>query len=154
MNINLGVKKLTDTATIPQYAHEGDMCFDLYADSVTLKHREDVPCVEIGTGLAFEIPEGWGMKVYSRSGHGFKNHITLANGTGIIDQSYKGELKVKLKAEGAEGARFLNCLKRGDRIAQAMLVPCPKVSFHVIDELSLSERGDNGIGSTGTNETH
>jgi dUTP pyrophosphatase len=102
--------------------------------------------VALKTGLAFEIPEGYVMKVYSRSGHGFKNGIRLANGTGIIDSDYRGEVMVKMHNDGDTAV----LITAGERIAQAMIEPIQQVSFEVVDELSDTARGSGGLGSTGT----
>lgn len=148
--IELAVKPLTETALIPAYAHEDDFCFDLAVDSVAVEiHANGATTAVIGTGLAFDIPKGWGLLVFSRSGHGFKHGVRLANGTGIIDAGYKGELMVKLVADLESGAQMLRDLKPGDRVAQATLVERPMVKFKVVSELSMSDRGTGGLGSTG-----
>ncbi len=97
------------------------------------------------TGLAFEVPHGHVLKVFSRSGHGFKYGVRLANGTGIIDSDYRGELMVCLKNDGPEPM----VVHHGDRITQAMLVPIPQVELIEVQELSDTERGAGGFGSTG-----
>ena len=84
--INLKVKRLTDTAKLPTYAHDGDACFDLYADEDVLIHHGNT--MKISTGNAFDIPSGYCLKVYGRSGLGYKHGLSLVCG-GIIDQSYK-----------------------------------------------------------------
>jgi len=139
----LKVKRLQSDATLPRYATPGAACFDIASD-------EDCSIMPGGqrrilTGLAFEVPEGHVMLVYSRSGHGFKNSVRLANGTGVIDSDYRGELMVALRNDGTE----LFMVRRGDRIAQAMLVPIPRVEFVEVDELTSTERGEGGGGSTG-----
>lgn len=100
------------------------------------------------TGLFFEVPQGKVLLVFSRSGHGFNHDIRLANCVGIIDSDYRGELKVKLTNDSTQA--FFN-VKRGDRIAQAMLVDSNQVQFEIVEELSETERGTGGLGSTGTN---
>jgi dUTP pyrophosphatase len=149
--VPLKVKRLTDTATLPTYATDGSACFDLYADQV--RNPEIVsnvsagdPCV-IDTGLALEIPAGWCMLIFSRSGHGFKDDVRLANCVGVIDSDYRGEVKVKLTKDG-DGAGWLGVF-HGDRIAQAMLVPTYRVGFKEVTELSDTARGTGGFGSTG-----
>lgn len=147
----LGVKRLTDTAILPSFASAGAACFDLHAD---LKSEEG--CEQIifsyehifRTGLAFDIPEGYALMVYSRSGHGFKNDVRLANCVGVIDSDYTGELKVKITIDN-DGSFTVN---HGDRIAQAMLIKLPSVQLVEVDELKSTERGANGFGSTGTGE--
>lgn len=145
----LGVKRLTDTAILPSFASAGAACFDLHAD---LKSEDG--CEQIifsyehifRTGLAFDIPEGYALMVYSRSGHGFKNDVRLANCVGVIDSDYTGELKVKITIDN-NGSFTVN---HGDRIAQAMLIKLPSVQLVEVDELKTTERGANGFGSTGT----
>ena len=144
MNLKLKVKRLTDTAKIPTYAHEGDACFDIYSDGIK----------EIGgattthsTGLKFEMPKGYAMMIYSRSGMAFKSDTRLANCVGVIDSGYVGEVMVKLTSDsGCLGALDY---KRGDRIAQAMLIPVPVVEFEEVDDVEDTERGDGGFGSSG-----
>jgi dUTP pyrophosphatase len=97
------------------------------------------------TGLSFEIPEGHVMKVFSRSGHGFKQGLRLSNGTGIIDSDYRGELMVKLHNDGVKTAY----IAAGERIAQGMIVPVEQAEFVFADSLSDTERGTGGLGSTG-----
>lgn len=145
----IGVKRLTDTAILPVFASAGAACFDLHAD---LKSEDG--CEQIifsyehifRTGLAFDIPEGYALMVYSRSGHGFKNDVRLANCVGVIDSDYTGEVKVKLTIDH-DGCFTV---KHGDRIAQAMLIKLPSVQLVEVDELKTTERGANGFGSTGT----
>ena len=142
MTLTLKVKRLTETAKLPTYAHEGDACFDLYADEdAKVSH---LSAVKISTGIGFDIPEGYCIKVYGRSGLGYNHGISLACG-GIIDRSYKGNVFVSM-------TRFVcgtYVVKKGDRIAQAMLIPVPVVMFEEVDSLSESERGDGGFGSSG-----
>ncbi|QXV85477.1 dTUPase [Escherichia phage VogelGryff] len=147
--IPVGVKLLTDTAILPAFATAGAACFDLHAD---LKSEDD--CDQINfyneyifrTGLAFDIPKGYALMVYSRSGHGFKNDVRLANCVGVIDSDYTGEVKVKLTIDH-DGSFTVS---HGDRIAQAMLIKVPCVQLVEVDELKTTERGANGFGSTGT----
>ncbi|HEI0612396.1 TPA: dUTP diphosphatase [Escherichia coli] len=141
--VMLGIKRLTPDAVIPAYASSGAACFDLVATS-----DGDVPpgCANVfDTGLAFEIPTGHVMMVYSRSGHGFKQGIRLSNGTGVIDSDYRGEVKVKLHNDSSSAFR----VNKGDRIAQAMIVELPTVKFMELNSLSSTERGTGGFGSTG-----
>lgn len=139
------IKKLHTNAVIPQYATTGAACFDLVSvnEVMLTPGREHVA---LKTGLAFEIPEGYVMMVYSRSGHGFKNGVRLANGTGVIDSDYRGEVMVKMHNDGST-ALLVNA---GERIAQAMIVPAMQVELQVVDELSDTARGSGGFGSTGT----
>lgn len=147
-SIMLGVKKLHDDAAIPAYAHTGDCCFDIRAyGEPEYQHASGAAVVK--TGVAFDIPAGFAMIVYSRSGHGFNYDVRLANGTGIIDSGYKGELLVKLTADSGKGQEYLDTIKHGERIAQAMLIPVPHVSLVEVGDLTYSDRGAAGFGSTG-----
>lgn len=153
--MNLKICKLNANATVPTYAHGTDACFDLYAATVDgmtkmgamLSHGSPVVC---GTGLAFEVPEGYALMIYSRSGHGFKTNTRLANCVGVIDCGYTGEVMVKLTMDDQFLENELDLyIKPGDRIAQAMLVQVPRITFEVVEQLSLTERGDGGFGITG-----
>lgn len=150
--MELKVKKLHEDAILPTYGSPGAACFDLYAledgyvpSEPPPGHSGHPPYAIVRTGLAVEIPSGWCMKVYSRSGHGFKNGIRLGNGTGIVDHDYRGEVMVILRND----SRYSFSFNRGDRIAQAMLVPVERVSFVEVEELSDTARGTGGFGSTG-----
>lgn len=141
--IEIKIKKLAANAATPSYATDGAGCFDIRATAnavIDARKQSTIP-----TGLAFEIPPGHAMLVYSRSGHGFKHGLRLANGTGIIDSDYRGELMVALRNDS--DTPYL--VSEGERIAQAMIVPLPKVIFAEVAELSETERGDGGLGSTG-----
>jgi len=140
--MKVNILKLHPDAIVPQYQTPGAACFDLHAinDGIV---SHDAACV-FGTGLALEIPEGYKINVYSRSGHGFKHGIRLANGTGIIDSDYRGELMVKLVSDGG-----LLAVKAGDRIAQAEIAKVDRAEFVEVASLPETERGAGGLGSTG-----
>lgn len=141
------IKKLNEHAKIPTYATDGSGCFDLYSvDSAVLVAGE---AEELSIGLAFEIPKDHVMLIFSRSGHGFKEGIRLSNCVGVIDSDYRGEVKVKLHKDENLTATVVYQIHRGDRIAQAMVIPVPKVEFELVDELSTTERGEGGFGHTG-----
>lgn len=142
--MHLKVKRLDPAAIIPSYATPGAACFDLHALHCSSVHG-NTPVI-IRTGLAFDIPEGWALKVYSRSGHGFKHDVRLGNCVGIIDADYTGELMVKLTCDREFGHLSIAA---GDRIAQAMLERVERVEFVEVDELKVTERGAGGFGSTG-----
>lgn len=152
------VKKLHKNAKLPTYATPGSACFDLYALAARTAPLFPGEKLTFRTGLAFEIPSDHVMLVFSRSGHGFKNDIRLANCVGVIDSDYRGEVAVKLVSDDqslngsffgkVEDKTFLQ-FGPGDRIAQAMIIPVQQVSFCEADELSETERGTGGFGSTG-----
>jgi dUTP pyrophosphatase len=151
----LKIKKLHPGAQVPVYATAGAGCFDLHAATVDGKEHIGSNVwggypVTCGTGLAFEIPEGWLMLIFSRSGHGFKHDTRLANCVGAIDSDYRGEVQVKLTCDQEHNEDAVPLFVRpGDRIAQAMLVRADQWGFEVVDELSETERGEGGFGSTG-----
>ncbi len=143
--MKLNFKKLDPNAKLPKYATDGAACFDFYAVSdrcVTLRcHDTNI----FRTGLSVEIPEGYALIIYSRSGHGFKHDTRLANCVGVIDSDYRGEIQVKLTYDSYEHVDILP----GDRIAQGMLIPTPQVEICEVEELSDTVRGNGGFGSTG-----
>jgi dUTP pyrophosphatase len=139
------IKKLTPSAQMPVYATPGAACFDICTTSHS-GYIQPGTSVVFTTGLSFEIPEGHVMKVFSRSGHGFKHGLRLVNGTGIIDSDYRGELMVKLHNDGGKSV----LIESGERIAQGMIVPVEQAEFVFADSLSDTERGTGGLGSTGT----
>lgn len=153
--MNINIKKLHPNAQTPTYAHAGDACFDLHAATVSGKPfvgqivYEGAPLV-CGTGLAFAIPDGHVMLVFGRSGHAFHHDIRLANCVGVIDAGFAGEVMVKLTCDAPDDdASPPYKVNIGDRIAQAMIIPVERVSFAVVDELSETQRGDGGFGSSG-----
>lgn len=145
--MNLKICKTYSDAIVPKYATDGAACFDLHA--ITEKPMEILgpnESIVVRTGLAFEIPPGHVLMVFSRSGHGFKHGVRLVNGTGIIDSDYRGEVLIGLHNDRTHESFDV---RTGDRVAQAMLVPVPRVTFHVVEQLSITERGEGRFGSTG-----
>jgi len=90
------------------------------------------------------------MLIFSRSGHGFKNDARLANCVGVIDSDYRGEVAVKMTSDRQFSDAHALVVRNGDRIAQAMIIPFPKIKFEEVDELGSTERGTGGFGSTGS----
>lgn len=146
----LRIKRLHPDAKIPQFATAGAACIDLHAiEAHAFKpHPTDVHAVIFRTGLAVEVPPGWCLEIYSRSGQGFKDAIRLSNCVGIIDADYRGEIMVSLRADGEHCSK----VRTGDRIAQAKLAPAPRFEIVEVEELSETARGEGGFGSTGTGE--
>lgn len=139
--------KLHKDAVVPTYATDGAACFDIYACELTSLFGEKDPSgVLISTGIAVEIPEGHCMKIYSRSGHGFKNSVRLANCVAVIDSDYRGEIKIALikDNDAAPGVE----IKAGSRIAQGMIEKVEQVHFHEVMKLNNTNRGIGGFGST------
>lgn len=138
----------------PVYATDGSACFDVYAHDVV--EVSSTGRVILGTGLTFNIPKGYALMMYSRSGHGVNQNIVLANGTGIIDSDYRGELKLRLVRHRALpniGFVEVGSTVVGTRVAQLMLVPVPQVRLVEVDEIDdpAGTRGVGGFGSTGSN---
>ena len=137
-------KRISPLAITPRYSTEGAGCFDLFTAEDAVFNADGF--ADVGTGIAFEVPSGWALKVYSRSGMGFRVGLRLANCVGIIDSDYRGEVRLALQAD-----RELpyTTVKAGTALAQAALVPLPHVLFEEVDELASTERGSAGFGSTG-----
>lgn len=136
--MEIKIKRLHPDAKIPRYSKVGDAGMDVYAISKERKNK----FIEYGTGLALEIPEGYVCLVFPRSSLSNKD-LVLANHVGVLDSGYRGELMLRFKKMGEE------VYEVGDRIAQIIIVPYPKIDFREVNELSSSERGDDGFGSTG-----
>ena len=141
----IDVKKLNENAVIPTRAHDGDAGVDLYAclgDSVIIKSGETV---KIPTGLSIAIPDGYFGGVVARSGLATKQGLRPANCLGICDAPYRGEYIVALHNDSKED-RVVN---HGDRIAQLVVIPFLPARFIEVYELTETERGTGGFGSTG-----
>lgn len=143
----MNIKLLNDKAVVPFYASAGAACFDIATDGQI--RYDEYGNADCGTGLAFEIPENHVMMVFSRSGHGFKYDISLSNSVGIVDADYRGEVRVKLRADSTAGQEILDNLQKGDRVAQAMILPVTRATLSVVETLSETDRGAGGFGSTG-----
>lgn len=137
-------KKTHHAAKTPTYGTSGAACFDFYATERAIVHPKSKSDL-LDTGIAFEIPEGYVMLAYSRSGHGFKNGIRLCNSVGVIDSDYRDSVKVRLVNDSYVPFE----IAPGDRILQAMIIPVPTIELIEDDVLSDTERGLGGLGSTG-----
>ena len=142
----LKIRKLREDAFIPMQATPGAAGFDLHAieDAVVYKHQPTL----VKTGLAVEIPPGYELQIRPRSGLAFKKGLTVLNSPGTIDADYRGEVGVILSNFGSYDSCYT--VKKGDRIAQAVICPVPKVQILEVDELSDTGRGTGGFGSTGS----
>ena len=144
MELELRCRRLTDGAVLPSRAHDGDAGLDLHAaESRMLEAGERA---SIGTGIALEIPTGHAGLVLPRSGLAARHGIALVNAPGLIDSGYRGEVRVLLlntdRAEPFE-------IAPGDRIAQLLITPFAPATPVEAVELSASERGAGGFGSSG-----
>ena len=187
--VNVKIKRLRDNASMPMYAHDGDVGMDLTAISVEYDQEHDMYIYH--TGLAVETDKGYGILLFPRSSNR-KTDAYLCNHVGIVDSSiYRGEIMLCFKNRDslrtlALEARFLECVeslkfkdidrltldeaknnsgltwmdamrnpmafapyKVGERIAQMVVVPYPKVKIEEVNQLSITDRGENGFGSTG-----
>lgn len=145
------IKRLHKDAVIPRYAKPGDAGLDLTATS---KWHDEYGNVCYGTGLAFEIPEGYVGMVFPRSSC-TKKSILLGNAVGIIDSGYRGEVSFKFKPSLVltSGINYNKNIPDdydiGERIGQIIIMPYPQIEFVEVDELSETERGTGGYGSSG-----
>lgn len=145
--VEVKVKKLHEDAHIPLKAYEADAGFDLYAyipeGAIRIPAQKNA---KIGTGVAVAIPEGYFGAIYARSGLSTKQGLRLANGTGVIDSLYRGELIVPIYNDNPLGSKEI---RHGEKIAQLVIHPLPQVIFKEVDNLDETERGEGGFGSTG-----
>ena len=136
------IKKLSTDTVIPSYAKVGDAGMDLIATSII---SEEVFQITYGTGIALEIPNGFVGLVFPRSSIR-KTDLSLTNSVGVIDSGYRGELQATFrKHKGVASTKY----EVGDRIVQIMIIPHPTIEFEEIEELTNTERGEGGFGSTG-----
>jgi dUTP diphosphatase len=143
--MELRFKQLSDAARLPSRANSGDAGLDLYAaERVTIGPGGGR--ASVGTGLAVEVPPGHAGLVLPRSGLAAKHGIALTNAPGLIDSGYRGELRVLL-LNTDPGAPFE--VEPGDRIAQLLILPLVEADPLEVSELSGSDRGDGGFGSSG-----
>jgi dUTP pyrophosphatase len=139
------IKKLSENAVIPTYAKEGDAGMDVVATRII---NETLDSITYGTDIALEIPEGFVGLVFPRSSIR-KTHLHLSNSVGVIDSGYRGELQATFKKIQGISNNALDNYKVGDRIFQLMVIPHPTIQFIEVNELSNTERGEGGFGSTG-----
>ncbi len=145
-DLTVKIKRLDPAAKLPVRATPGSLCYDLYALDDGKPHPSDDHAVHYRTGLAFECSPGWGFKIHSRSGHGFKSALRLSNSTGLIDCDYRNEVQVSIRFD-ASGTHRAKKLRAGDAIAQIEFVRQVDAEFVVVDELGTTER-TGGFGST------
>lgn len=147
MNLRVKIKRLKDVE-LPKYAKPGDSGFDLVAAEDTIVWPGETKVVP--TGLAFEIPPGYELQVRPRSGmtRDTKLRVTL----GTVDSGFRGEVGVLVdNTERITGPNMqAHVIERGTRIAQGVIAPVETAHFVEVNDLSDSERGVGGFGSTGT----
>ena len=139
------IKRLRENAIIPTKGSALAAGYDLYA---AMDDGAVVPPFEtekIGTGIAVEIPEGYFGAIFARSGLATKRGLRPANCVGVIDSDYRGEVIVALHND----SEYAKAVEQGERIAQLVIVPYLNVALQEVDELTDTERGTGGFGSTG-----
>ena len=143
--IPVNIKKLTATAAIPTRGSKFAAGYDLYADltePITIKpHTTE----KIGTGVAIELPVQYFGAIFARSGLATKKGLRPANCVGVCDSDYRGEYIVPIHNDSDED----KIIEPGERIAQLIVMPFAEVSFREVKELTDTERGDGGFGSSG-----
>ncbi len=165
--LNLKIVKCHKDAKIPEYGTPDAACFDICTTHDVKWDTKinniivvpGLPCPQfirvatIKTGLKVEVPSGYALKLYPRSGAGFKKLIQLGNGTGIIDADYRGEIFVKLVCLDPSQTDEDLKIVAGDSICQGSIEKIERVNFEVVQEedLSITERGSGGLGHTGGN---
>ena len=137
------IKKLHENAVIPAYAKPGDAGLDLTATSVV---TDEYGNVVYGTGLAIEIPFGYAGLLFPRSSNS-KTDLYLTNHVGVVDSGYRGEIMFKYRP--LDGILNSKIYQVGERVGQIVILPYPAVSFEEVEQLSDTERGKGGYGSTG-----
>ena len=140
--MKIKIKKVLPHAVLPSYAKEGDAAMDLHATEITKDKYGNYVYL---TGVALEIPTGFVGLLLPRSSVS-KTSMALANSVGVIDSGYRGEIMLKYRLIN----NGLNPYKTGDRVGQLMIIPYPKIELIEVDELSTTQRGDGGFGSTGS----
>ncbi|NMS90004.1 dUTP diphosphatase [Clostridioides difficile] len=140
---NLKVKKLNDEAIIPNFAHKGDAGMDLYSIEEVVIPSGETKLIK--TGICIELPAMTEAQVRPRSGLALKHSITVLNTPGTIDEGYRGELKIILINHGKNDFKVEKHMK----IAQMIVKPIYEIDIEEVKELSDSERGKGGFGSTG-----
>lgn len=153
--MKVNIKKLVPEAVIPTYAKAGDAGMDLTA--ISFKKDENGNYV-YGTGIAFEIPEGYVGLIFPRSSNA-KTDLYLTNHVGVVDSGYRGEVTLKFKPSNATeeyisvGDDYYKVRPKayevGDRIGQIIIMPYPQIEFIESEELSITERGEGAYGSSG-----
>ena len=157
--LDVKIKRLFNTAIMPTYGSAKAACMDLYAnlgfhDAMTVNGLAQKPnyveipphsTAKIGTGFAFQPPEGYCGLIFARSGLATKQGLAPANKVGVCDEDYTGEYIVALHNDTDE----IQFIHHGDRIAQLMFVPYEQANLIEVDTLDETERGSGGFGSSG-----
>lgn len=148
--MDIKIKKLVENAVIPKYAHSTDAGLDLNATSI---EYDEYGNIVYHTGLAFEIPKGYVGLIFPRSSIS-KYDLRLTNCVGVIDSGYRGEIMFKyepkiVQIKDSTKKIIGEIYQIGDRIGQLIIMPYPSIELVEVDELSDSDRGNGGFGSSG-----
>lgn len=143
--IDVKIKRLSESATLPTYGSKKAAAMDLYANCPNGLAIQPHETVKIGTGFAIQPPEGYCALILARSGMATKQGLAPANKVGLCDEDYTGEYIVSLHNH----SDIPQVVYRGDRIAQLMFVPYEQANLIEVEELEETERGSGGFGSTG-----
>jgi len=136
------IKLLNEDARLPSRAHPTDAGMDIVATSKS----SEVDYIEYGTGLSMAIPEGYMGLIFPRSSISKKN-LSLCNSVGVIDSNYRGEIKIRFDRRDHD--RFImNQYDIGDKVAQLVIMPYPKIEFKEVSDLDETDRGLGGFGSS------
>lgn len=145
--MEVNIKLLNENAKVPTRGSEYAAGYDLYA--ATAEDIEIAPhsTVKVGTGISVELPNGTFGALFARSGLATKKGLRPANCVGVCDSDYRGEYIVAMHNDTDE----MMTIAAGERIAQLIVIPFVAVEFNTVEELTETQRGDGGFGSTGTN---
>ena len=152
--MKIKIKKLSPDAVIPSYSKDGDAGLDLVATEITCDNKYNNTIYK--TGLAIEIPKGYVGLIFPRSSI-YKTVLSLTNSVCVIDSGYRGEIMLRFVDNFSPEENPLNRFKKftrdfyqvGDRVGQLIIMPYPQIEFEEVEELSKTERGEGGFGSTG-----
>lgn len=141
MKINI---KLSEEASVPEYAHSNDAGFDIKSiEKDIILHPLERKLFK--TGIFLEIPDGYNLEIRSRSGLALNSGILVLNSPGTIDSGYRGEIGIILFNTSNKDV----LIKKGDKIAQGVLTKCEKINFVPVSTLSKTDRNEKGFGSSG-----
>lgn len=142
--MNIKVKKLYESVVLPEYKTSGAAAFDFESMIDIIINPNETKIIP--TGLAFEIPDGYELQVRPRSGLSAKTKLRVSNSPGTIDSDYRGEVCIILDNISSQDSYTIN---KGERIAQGVISKVEKITFEEVENLSETERGEGGFGSTG-----
>ena len=143
--MRINIKKLTETAKLPERGSAYAAGYDLFADLKEAVEIAPKQTLMINTGVAMEIPEGYWGGIFARSGLSSKEGLRPANCVGVVDADYRGPVCVALHNDG----EVVRTVTPGQKVAQLVVVPFLAVEFDEVEELSDTVRGAGGFGSTG-----